>query len=242
MLSVPLLVIWGAPRPTTCFEQDTLTFAMGLIRRYHQTLGLLSSKICRNCAPLLPTQPIAIATPIAGRIRLKLVAPGQNLCQLPSEASDAINLTFVYQPQSSGPHVRYEIGTLPVETYRRMSAQTLFEVVGQLYGDVVPLHVAHSIYWLPSILKYDFVALRFVEQAAYERAAPLEVTPAPDVVTRVFMLFRGVGKVDLGRWAKALARADEPASRWRDVVGAQLDKTLNASLFRVIEWGGMEVL
>ncbi|KAL1699732.1 hypothetical protein EV121DRAFT_295902 [Schizophyllum commune] len=97
-------------------------------------------------------------------------------------------------------------------------------------------------YWLPSILKYDFVALRFVEQAAYERAAPLEVTPAPDVVTRVFMLFRGVGKVDLGRWAKALARADEPASRWRDVVGAQLDKTLNASLFRVIEWGGMEVL
>ncbi|KAL1675821.1 hypothetical protein EV122DRAFT_217705 [Schizophyllum commune] len=343
-------------------------------------------------------------------------------------ASEAINLTFVYQPQSSGPHVRYEIGTLPVKTHRRMSVQTLFEAVCQLFGDVVhrpftteqlrfsfgersfrleniqydafaicqlglndgdrvfihpPLvggkpviylyapqlieatvrlslvddwafsavypvvpvkgtdagqqlewrvqtrhdgtllelntgmevaylyweaetqgslarasspppspvltapatrhkevftpgmsnlcdedsvllavsnitpyldaalkfmglhteaRTSFITYWLPSILKYDFVALRFVEQAAYERAAPLEVTPAPDVVTRVFMLFRGVGKVDLGRWAKALARADEPASRWRDVVGAQLDKTLNASLFRVIEWGGMEVL
>ncbi|KAI4522935.1 hypothetical protein K525DRAFT_283243 [Schizophyllum commune Loenen D] len=294
-----------------------------------------------------------------------------------SVASEAINLTFVYQPQSSGPHVRYEIGTLPVKTHRRMSVQTLFEALGLNDGDrvfihpplvggkpviylyapqpieatvrlslvddwafsavypVVPvkgtdagqqlewrvqtrhdgtllelntgLEVAYLYweadpppspvltapatrhkevftpgmsnlcdedsvllavsnitpyldaalkfmglhteartsfitYWLPSILKYDFVALRFVEQAAYERAAPLEVTPAPDVVTRVFMLFRGVGKVDLGRWAKALARADEPASRWRDVVGAQLDKTLNASLFRVIEWGGMEVL
>ena len=52
----------------------------------------------------------------------------------------------------------------------------------------------------PSILKREFVALRFVEQAAYrdERAVPLEVTPAPDVVTRVFMLFRDVGKEDLG--------------------------------------------
>ena len=97
-------------------------------------------------------------------------------------------------------------------------------------------------YWLPSILKYEFVILHFVEQAAYERAAPLEVTPAPDVVTRVFMLFRDVGKEDVGRWAKALTRADEPASRWRDVAGVQLEKTLDASLFRVIEWRGMEVL
>ncbi|KAL1757113.1 hypothetical protein FB107DRAFT_273316 [Schizophyllum commune] len=272
-----------------------------------------------------------------------------------SVASEAINLTFVYQPQSSRPHVRYEIGTLHVKTHRRISVQTLFEAVCQLFGDMVHrpftteqlrfsfggrsfrleniqfvafaicqlglndgdrvfihpplvggkpviypyaieatlrlslvddwafsavypvapvkgtdagqhlewrvqtrhdgtlhelntglevayLYLEEANYWLPSILKREFVALRFVEQVAFERAALLEVTPAPDVVTRVFMLFKDVGKEDLGRWAKALARADEPASRWRDVVGAQLEKTLDASLFRVIEWGGMEVL
>ena len=44
-------------------------------------------------------------------------------------------------------------------------------------------------YWLPKLSKKPFVALRFLPQAAYERAAELEVEPKPDVVTRVFMLF-----------------------------------------------------
>ncbi|KAI0750034.1 hypothetical protein C8Q80DRAFT_1120116 [Daedaleopsis nitida] len=47
-------------------------------------------------------------------------------------------------------------------------------------------------YWLPALSKQPFVAVRFLPQAAYERAAELEVEPKPDVVTRVFMLFRGV--------------------------------------------------
>ncbi|TRM59990.1 hypothetical protein BD626DRAFT_506103 [Schizophyllum amplum] len=113
-------------------------------------------------------------------------------------------------------------------------------------------------YWLPALLKHKHVALRFVNQAAYERAAPLEVVPAPDVVTRVFMLFKGVDVSDgvdldaslvdpdarsaLDAWPQARARANEPPSMWKDVVGVQLEKTFDASLFRVIEWGGMEVL
>ncbi|KAL1738463.1 hypothetical protein HDZ31DRAFT_50954, partial [Schizophyllum fasciatum] len=97
-------------------------------------------------------------------------------------------------------------------------------------------------YWLPSMLKHKHVALRFVEQAAYERAAPLVVSPAPDVVTRIFMLFKGVSEEELPGWSSAQLRAHEPATRWTDVVGVQQDSTLNAGLFRVIEWGGMEVL
>ncbi|KAJ7105039.1 hypothetical protein C8R44DRAFT_834510 [Mycena epipterygia] len=58
------------------------------------------------------------------------------------------------------------------------------------------------------IMCHTHVALRFVSQAAYERAARLEITPVPDVFTRVFM---------------------EQDAR-------------DAGLFRVLEWGGMEVV
>ncbi|KAJ7118103.1 hypothetical protein C8R44DRAFT_878737 [Mycena epipterygia] len=44
-------------------------------------------------------------------------------------------------------------------------------------------------YWLPALLKHQRVALRFVPQAEYETAARLDITPRPDVVTRVFMVF-----------------------------------------------------
>ncbi|SJL14715.1 uncharacterized protein ARMOST_18182 [Armillaria ostoyae] len=53
-------------------------------------------------------------------------------------------------------------------------------------------------YWLPPILKHDFVALRFLPQASYEHAAPLDVEPKLDVVIRVFMLFMRVGVMDIG--------------------------------------------
>ena len=41
--------------------------------------------------------------------------------------------------------------------------------------------------------------MRFVEQVAYEESAKLVVQPEPEVVTRVFMLFEGVGKEEVGR-------------------------------------------
>ncbi|TFK53742.1 hypothetical protein OE88DRAFT_1276408 [Heliocybe sulcata] len=64
-------------------------------------------------------------------------------------------------------------------------------------------------YWLPSFLKHSHVALRFLTQRAYERAAPLDVVPAPDVVTRVFMLFKGIYQEDLAHWSAAQERARE---------------------------------
>ncbi|KAF4609942.1 hypothetical protein D9613_010307 [Agrocybe pediades] len=96
-------------------------------------------------------------------------------------------------------------------------------------------------YWLPSILKHTNIAFRFVPQASYEQAAPLTVSPAPDVVSRVFMVFQGVTDEEVSQWANATAKVREDVSFWQTVVGIDRERTLDASLFRVVEWGGMEV-
>jgi hypothetical protein len=97
-------------------------------------------------------------------------------------------------------------------------------------------------YWLPSILKHEHIALRFVPQLAYERAASLGISPQPDVVTRVFMLFRGISKEHLENWSNAQMQAEKDVAWWVDVVGVDLARAGDMALFRVLEWGGMEVL
>jgi hypothetical protein len=55
----------------------------------------------------------------------------------------------------------------------------------------------------------------------------------------VFLLFRGVKEEQLGDWAEAAARAR--GVDWASVVGVD-PRMADESLFRVLEWGGMEVL
>jgi len=108
-------------------------------------------------------------------------------------------------------------------------------------------HIALSD-WLPSLQRHQYIALRFVSQASYERSAPLLIVPAPDVVYRVFMIFKGIeldasDSTTYGAWAKAAARADENVQWWRKVVGLEgkVGGVMNdLSLFRVLEYGGME--
>ncbi|KAK0488290.1 hypothetical protein EDD18DRAFT_1335078 [Armillaria luteobubalina] len=97
-------------------------------------------------------------------------------------------------------------------------------------------------YWLPEILKHDYVALHFLPQASYSHAAPLEVSPKPDIVTRVFMLFSPVGGDELVEWEGALTRAFESVDIWKGVVGVDgRGGGMGDEVFRVVEWGGMEV-
>ncbi|KAG2345915.1 hypothetical protein BDR05DRAFT_1012181 [Suillus weaverae] len=98
-------------------------------------------------------------------------------------------------------------------------------------------------YWLPSILKHKYIALRFVPQAAYERAASLTISPQPDVVTRVCMLFKDICKEHLGNWANAQMQGEKDVAWWVDVVGVDSARAGDVTLFRVLlEWGGMEAL
>ncbi|KAL1663919.1 hypothetical protein GGF50DRAFT_89030 [Schizophyllum commune] len=118
--------------------------------------------------------------------------------------------------------------------------QYLDQVLAAL-GLHVEARTSFITYWLPDMLKHTHVALRFLDQVAYAHAAPLDVSPNPDVVTRVFMLFCGVKKAELGEWEGAQAKAADSIDMWREIVGVNLGETLDESLFRVIEWGGMEV-
>jgi len=84
--------------------------------------------------------------------------------------------------------------------------------------------------------------LRFLPQAAYESAAPLDISPVPDIVTRVFMLFQGVRDIQDPLWSPAAVLAKADPSFWKGVVGIDESKQMDSSLFRVLEWGGMEVI
>jgi len=98
-------------------------------------------------------------------------------------------------------------------------------------------------HWLPSLLKHEFVALRFVPQNSYSQAASMTVEPSPDVIVRVFMIFKGVLAEEIGVWSSARARVQEDVSEWRKVVGLpEVDQLQEKLLFRVLEWRGMEVL
>ncbi|QRV94996.1 ubiquitin family protein [Ceratobasidium sp. AG-Ba] len=92
-------------------------------------------------------------------------------------------------------------------------------------------------YWLPELQRHQHIALRFLPQSEYEVAAPMRINPTPDVTTRVFMLFRGVKQADLDFWAEAVKDVNE----WGDIVGVDAQKATDTSIFRVLEWGGMEL-
>ncbi|KAG8933237.1 hypothetical protein FRC01_010226 [Tulasnella sp. 417] len=96
-------------------------------------------------------------------------------------------------------------------------------------------------YWLPRFLQHKYIALRFVSQEAYEAAAPLDVSPKPDLVTRIFMIFQGVTADELAAWSEAEVRAQDNAVFWQSVVGTDPEKQQDSTMFRVLEWGGMEV-
>ncbi|KAJ7057233.1 ubiquitin-domain-containing protein [Mycena amicta] len=88
-------------------------------------------------------------------------------------------------------------------------------------------------YWLPSFLEHKHILLSFIPQVAYEKAAPMTVIPLPDVITRVFMIFRELSKDQLGVWA---GLSNRPAGTWRDIVGVPEKKLQqNTSLFTVME-------
>jgi hypothetical protein len=91
-------------------------------------------------------------------------------------------------------------------------------------------------YWLPDLLKHEFIALRFISQKSYEKAAQMSISPEPDIVTRVFMLFRGVRSEDVSHWGPAVTRAEDGRTNRTKVVGVDAVRAYNLELFLVLEW------
>ncbi|GAA5890524.1 hypothetical protein JCM6882_002949 [Rhodosporidiobolus microsporus] len=95
-------------------------------------------------------------------------------------------------------------------------------------------------YWLPHFNRIassgKHIAFRFLPQREYEQAARINVDPRPDVVTRVFLLFKGVKANEADQWREA------ESVDWVKEVGVDPDEVANEALFRVLEWGGMEVV
>ncbi|KIO32157.1 hypothetical protein M407DRAFT_67171 [Tulasnella calospora MUT 4182] len=96
-------------------------------------------------------------------------------------------------------------------------------------------------YWLPSFLKHEHLALRFIPQVDFEVSAPLDIEPKPDVVTRVFMLFEGIPSDRLVEWKETRERSSVDVEMWKGIVGVEDARQGDQNIFRVLEWGGMEV-
>lgn len=56
------------------------------------------------------------------------------------------------------------------------------------------------------------------------------------------MIFRGIPEDQVAEWTSAQTRASTDVSWWRHVVGVDINKTCDPTLYRVLEWGGMEVV
>ncbi|KAG6917025.1 hypothetical protein DXG01_004151 [Tephrocybe rancida] len=93
-----------------------------------------------------------------------------------------------------------------------------------------------SLFWEAD---HKYIALRFMPQAEYSRIAPLDISPKPDVVTRVFMLFQGVRNLDA--WPSAQKRARNAVKQWAHIVGVDTAAAFDKDLSRVLEWGAMEI-
>jgi hypothetical protein len=56
------------------------------------------------------------------------------------------------------------------------------------------------------------------------------------------MLFKGIHKEYLANWANSQMQAEKDVGGWVDVVGVDPARAGDATLFRVLEWGRMELL
>ena len=77
------------------------------------------------------------------------------------------------------------------------------------------------VYWLPKLEANKYNYIRFLSKEEIEENMPLEITPNPDSVIRVWMSYKGL---------------DRPIE-----VKNQIIETPERTGFTAIEWGGTEI-
>lgn len=98
-------------------------------------------------------------------------------------------------------------------------------------------------YWIPALTRIEkagqHVAIQFVSQEVLNRDTPLVIEPKPDVVTRIFMVFKAVPSVK--RLATCTFGRGDPRPRWLDQVNVD-PLAFDRSKYRGLEWGGAEII
>ncbi|ORX35265.1 hypothetical protein BD324DRAFT_652404 [Kockovaella imperatae] len=93
--------------------------------------------------------------------------------------------------------------------------------------------------WLPSITRHKNIAYRLLSPDQLAPSTTISVVPPPDVLLRVFVLFRGIPDDQMAEWKDRGILQAELGLDWRTAIHwtPEMD---NEELFRIIEYGAME--
>ncbi|KAI9632755.1 uncharacterized protein MKK02DRAFT_41065 [Dioszegia hungarica] len=94
--------------------------------------------------------------------------------------------------------------------------------------------------WLPSLMRHKNIAYRLLSPAQLEPSISLRIIPPPEVLVRIFVLFRGVPDAEVGEWHDRGLLHAEAGLDWKDAIGWDVNVG-DESKFRVIEYAFMEV-
>ncbi|TXT05520.1 uncharacterized protein COLE_06840 [Cutaneotrichosporon oleaginosum] len=93
--------------------------------------------------------------------------------------------------------------------------------------------------WLPGVTHHKFINRSILNNAQLEPSWRLQLIPAPQVLMRLLILYRGVPESERNEWpADRVVSSPEQGVPWRETVG-WTPHLNDESLFRVIEYGTM---
>lgn len=145
----------------------------------------------------------------------------------PKTASDSFN------PAAPQPFLQHQNEVLPFERFL-----TRLDAILKDLCLTAAMRTEFIVYWLPAFQRIrdrdQLIKFTFVPQEAFEKAAAIYISSVepPKTISRVFMLFSGVGP-----------GSDDSHTLidWVSHVGQDQEAMKDAEAFRVLEWGGMEV-
>ncbi|ORY29782.1 hypothetical protein BCR39DRAFT_588155 [Naematelia encephala] len=94
--------------------------------------------------------------------------------------------------------------------------------------------------WLPSVTRHKNIAYKILSPGQLSPSSNLTIIPPPHVLFRIFILFRGVPDDEMKEWSNRGVVHAEMGLDWRNTIGWSEDLK-NDELFRIIEYGAMEV-
>ncbi|VDB93368.1 unnamed protein product [Peniophora sp. CBMAI 1063] len=90
-----------------------------------------------------------------------------------------------------------------------------------------------SHFW--NLIRTRYIAIRFLDQGLYEELVPLALSPPPDVITRIVMVFQRLDEADVAAWPNARERKELGPEYWKEVTGVD-ERALDILLYRALEW------